>query len=164
MARPKKGTTLEQRFWKNANRAENTESCWLWQGSTTADGYGNLGTVLLSKGKMKVEKAHKVAWKLLIGPLPEAPLILDHLCRNRACVNPWHLDPVTWRENVRRGNAFAGINARKTHCINGHEFDEANTILFGNNWRRCRTCTNIFEAKRRERKRGLNHGLDTRTR
>jgi hypothetical protein len=76
-------------------------------------------------------RAHRYAYEQLVGPIPEG-LVLDHLCRNRLCINPLHLEPVTIGENIRRG-AFdrAGkITGSKTHCANGHPFDEENTRQF----------------------------------
>lgn len=86
------------------------------------------------------QMVHRLAYELCVGPIPDG-LTIDHLCRNRACVNPGHLEPVTHRENVLRSNNPAAINARKTHCKHGHEFTEENTLVSKNGRnRQCRKC------------------------
>src|SRR6266576_3456485 len=102
----------QQRFWAKVDR-RGSEECWPWQ-ANRGRGYGNVWIA----GRMY--RAHRVAYELLIGPIPEG-LTLDHLCRNRGCVNPAHLEPVTSRENTLRGEGISANNARKTHCKHGHE-------------------------------------------
>jgi hypothetical protein len=84
--------------------------CHVWQGRKNAKGYGQVGRHGL---------AHRVAYEAACGPIPDG-LVIDHLCRNRACCNPAHMEPVTPGENVRRGNCPPMVNARKTHCKSGH--------------------------------------------
>ena len=125
--------TAEERFWAKVNRQGPVE-CWLWIGAKMPNGYGSFGATAGTKGTVY---AHRYAYTLLVGPIPEG-LWIDHLCRIRLCVNPAHLEPVTPRENLMRGNGPAAINARKEHCPQGHPYDEANTEYVIS--RRCRTC------------------------
>jgi hypothetical protein len=105
--------TLEERLWPRIQKA-GPDDCWLWLGGLSKAGYGQIGQ------GTKVNYVHRITWELENGPIPEG-LTIDHLCRNRACANPRHMEPVTKGENTKRG--WIG----KTHCIHGHPFDEANT-------------------------------------
>lgn len=117
--------------------------CWTWTGSLGSHGYGQLAV----NGKPKL--AHRVAYEQLVGPVPDG-LELDHLCRNTACVNPKHLEPVTHAENIRRSDVALGIRSAATHCANGHGFTPENTVprkRNGSVHRVCRTCKS--ESRRR---------------
>lgn len=143
-------TTLIDRLWERTTRSG---ACRVWTGSTTGFGYGHIAI----DGRNRM--THRVAYELLVGPIPEG-LELDHLCRNRSCWNPSHLEPVTHAENVLRGTAPAAQNARKTHCPKGHPYDEANTIY--RKWgRRCRACHNAATSRperRRQRTKAAEGG------
>lgn len=106
--------------------------CWPFTGCLNPNGYGQF------KLGGRRPNAHRVAFQAARGEIP-AGLVLDHLCRNRACCNPAHLEPVTYSENNRRGNTVNAANAAKTHCSNGHPFDETNTERIRGR-RRCRAC------------------------
>lgn len=113
--------------------------CWLWRGTFSSSGYG-MTSVRLSKNKPQY--AHRLMFQLLVGDIGEG-LELDHLCRVPACVNPAHLEPVTHHENVMRSPvAPAAINARKTHCKNGHPFGTESKPGHG---RVCRVCKREYE-------------------
>jgi hypothetical protein len=129
---------LDERFWAKVDRGDE-DQCWEWQAGRT-NGYG-----IFWIGDRLV-RAHRFAYELLVGPIPDG-LELDHLCRNRACVNPGHLEPVTREENLRRG---IHVNREKTHCPQNHPYDEVNTYIEGGR-RHCRIC--VREAGRRYRER-----------
>jgi hypothetical protein len=89
-------------------------------------------------------------YEALVGPIPDG-LFLDHTCRNRNCVNPQHLDPVTNKENILRGEGSPAKNARKTHCKNGHPLKGENLVRGSKGERVCRTCKNAYLKKWREK-------------
>lgn len=122
----------QERFWQ---RVEKTSECWIWRGSLTRQGYGQFG---YAPGK--TGRAHKLAWEWQNGSVPEG-LVLDHLCRNRACVRPEHLEPVTPRTNALRGIGPTAINSRKRFCNQGHEFTAENTMRGSKGERICRVCS-----------------------
>ncbi len=126
--------------------AREKNGCWLWFGATS-DGYGQ------GHFKGKTRQAHRVSYELANGPIPEG-MQLDHLCRIRCCINPAHLEPVTCKENVHRGNGYAGINSRKTHCKNGHPLSGENLCVTLNGQRNCRICRKAVDRKH-DRKRRL---------
>lgn len=137
--------SFEDSFWAKVNKS--ADGCWEWKGYRTVWGYGFVGR----DGERP--PAHRVAYELVRGEIPEG-LHLDHLCRNRACVNPDHLEPVTCRENLLRGNGWSGRNARKTRCPQGHPYSDDNTIYGTKGERRCLTCRREYDRRRRPRRRG----------
>ena len=135
-------SNLERRFWtrvdKNGPLFQGTP-CWLWTGTIT-NTYGYLWII----GKRTSVPAHRIAYEILIGPIPSG-LQIDHLCRNRICVNPAHLEVVTRRENILRGIGPTAIHARSTHCPRGHEYDYIQP-RYG--FRRCRKCMNAWRRNK----------------
>jgi hypothetical protein len=140
--------SLEERFWQHV---EQTETCWIWHGVVGTRGYGQIAGMY--NGQYKLFLAHRYAYLIHVGPIP-THLTLDHLCRNKRCVNPAHLEAVSRWENVRRGDTVTGINSRKTHCIHGHPFDDDNTYVTKDGTRQCRTCAKRLEQEYKARKRG----------
>lgn len=110
------------------------DDCWEWTAGTLSKGYGSF-----MREDQTTVGAHVFAYETFVGPIPEG-MEPDHLCRNRLCVRPGHLEAVTRRENVRRGDSPAGINARRDECVNEHPFDEVNTYIRPNGNRACRIC------------------------
>lgn len=124
----------EERFWE---KVEKTETCWVWQGSLSNQGYGRF--TLVAK---KIVFAHRYAYELLVKKI-EPELTIDHLCRNRFCVNPAHLEEVTLEENIRRALPFSNHNhvqrEDRTECIYGHPYTSENTLLIYGG-RSCKIC------------------------
>jgi hypothetical protein len=132
--------------WVHQNRyIEDKDGCWNWKGSVEKDGYGKCG---LRSGSTL---AHRAFYGILVGKIPSG-LELDHLCKNRKCVNPKHLEPVTHVENISRGiYTINHRNGRKTHCKRGHPFDDKNTYVETYNgiiMRKCVTCRNTRQRER----------------
>lgn len=117
--------------------------CWTWTAYTLPGGYG----FFFADGRNVL--AHRFAYSQFVGAIPPG-LVIDHLCRNRACVNPEHLEPVSMRENLMRGNGVAARNAAKATCPKGHAFDDTNTYRDKTGRRHCRACHRSREAARRE--------------
>lgn len=107
---------------------------------------GGWGVFTLRRNECR--PAHRFAYEWLVGPIPEG-FTIDHLCRNRGCVNPRHLEPVTRGENTLRGQTIAATNKAKTHCVHGHAFTAENTYRppGSTNTRMCRAC---IEARNRQ--------------
>jgi hypothetical protein len=129
--------TLAERFWAKVKK---TSNCWLWTGSLSR-GYGRVR----DRRSGKSVPVHRIAYELLVGPIPDG-LTIDHLCRVRCCVNPTHLQPVTNRENILRGNGPAALSARRTSCRICGAFLGDDPYRPG--WRRCVPCA--VERRQRE--------------
>ena len=150
----------EQRFWEKVEGVNPTTGslrsggkdpatrCWEWKGHISNDGYG---TFYFQTSRTRM--AHRLAYELVLGPIPEG-MVLDHLCRRRSCVNPKHLQPVTNLENIDRGSIGS---VRRSHCSHGHPFDETNTIIRRDTkgrskGQRCGICLQIHRVAPRESK------------
>lgn len=113
-----------------------TGGCWEWQGYIHPSGYGSLW----SNPVKRSVKAHRFMYELLV-KADIGDKVIDHLCRNTICVNPRHLEPVTDRENVLRGEGITAQQAKQTACKNGHPFNQENTYTApGKKWRDCKKC------------------------
>lgn len=116
---------------------EPNSGCTLWLGKVDArHGYG------LVIHRRTHYRAHRFAYESYVGPI-DTGLVIDHLCRNRTCINPSHMEPVSIATNTMRGSGPSAMNAQRTTCVNGHAFDEANTRVSsrGTSTRRtCRAC------------------------
>lgn len=142
----------ESRFWEKVSVDPET-GCWVWQGALQGKYYqhenGGYGSVKWNK---RVRPAHLVAWELVRGPVPDG-LCIDHLCRNTRCVNPDHMEPVTNAENIRRG-----LIRRPTHCPQGHEYTDENTVYMSKGkghkpYRACKICRERVQQQNNERRR-----------
>jgi hypothetical protein len=133
-------TPAPERFWPKVD-VRGEDECWTWLAGKDGHGYGKF---YVDRSRRNF-KAHRFAYLLVRGELPE--LELDHLCRNPSCVNPAHLEPVTHRENMVRGNGISG-RARLKQCQRGHPFDAVNTRIKVNGTRACRTCQRIAQRIR----------------
>lgn len=126
---------------------EPNTGCWLWAGAVTPKGYAS------ARWKGRAQAVHRLVFKMTRGAIPR-PLVLDHLCRVRCCVNPAHLEVVTVRENNLRGVGLMAQNARKTSCVNGHPFTVENTRV-RNDGRECIICKRAAAKRRGHPERGV---------
>lgn len=140
------GVSILKRF--TAKYVVSGDGCWRWHGALQPTGYG-----MLWNGR-RPEQAHRVAYKLFIGEIPDGCEI-DHICRNRSCVNPSHLRAVSHRENMRVSDTPMGRNARKTSCKRGHHL-AGNNLRHINGTRQCRECMNLRARLAKFRKRTKN--------
>lgn len=139
-------TKLLDHLWARTE-VDMSTGCWIWQGRPQGSGYGQVSIA----GRLFI--VHRVGKQLLHGF--DESLTLDHLCRNRVCWNPDHLEPVTLKVNILRGTSPAAVHAVQTHCIHGHEFSTENTALFtksnGGVMRMCKSCRNKRARDRYDR-------------
>ena len=122
------------RLMARIDRSAGPDGCWPYLGHVNRLGYGQMAITYPPAAPWRNAMAHRFAFEVLVGPIPDG-LVLDHLCRNRSCCNPAHLEPVTLAENTRRGG-----NAIKTACKRGHEFSDENTYRDARGRRQCKAC------------------------
>lgn len=150
-------------FWRKVAQF-NSDDCWPWTARIEWDGYGRFGVIRGVRGSPINMRAHRVAYALVIGPIPPGAK-LDHVCHNadaacpggpscqhRRCCNPGHLEPVTSRVNVLRGRGVTAINAARTECVDGHPFSVENTYMTPNGRRMCKQCQRRREAEQYARR------------
>lgn len=151
-----KGTpqrTLQERFEARVVRGPD---CWTWAGSHNNKGY----PVIAAKneqGKWRPYLVHRIAYELLIGPIPDG-LKIDHLCCNTRCVNPGHLEPVTQQVNMLRGNHPSALAVRTGFCKRGHRYTAANTMHNTSGSRECRACRRMRDRQRLHPRGGRDKG------
>lgn len=121
-------------------RVDATGDCWEWKLGKDKDGYGKY------KRGNTTHRAHRFAWELMVGPIPDG-FVIDHLCKNTSCVNLDHLEPVTWAENLYRGESIQAHHAKRVLCQRGHDA----WIVKADGYRACRECSNERRRERRAR-------------
>lgn len=131
-------------------------SCWEWKGAINKQGYGILS--VNEPDKVRCITAQRIVYSLFWGEIPEG-LVVDHACRNRECVNPYHLRAITNRQNILIGMCWAARNLRKTHCVRGHLLDGNNLLMVRGADRSCRTCARMHKRAWENRNRGKSWPL-----
>ena len=129
--------TVASEFTRHVSAKRLEADCWLWEGDLNSGGYG------LLHRSVKPRLAHRAVYEMLVGPIPEG-LQLDHLCSNKRCVNPSHLEPVTRTVNVRR--AFA-IRQSAVQCPKGHPYSGDNLYVNPRGYKVCRKCQKVHKLK-----------------
>lgn len=128
---------------------EADNGCWEWTGCTNENGYG-----LITSKHFKERRVHRLAYIVLKGEIPNG-LVIDHLCKNRICCNPDHLEVVTRGENVRRGvggEVTGKLKKSQKFCKHGHEYTLENTRFTKEGWRECKKCNSIRHKKHYKKK------------
>jgi len=133
------------RFLRYVKQYEDIDECWMWIGYISGWGYGYF------KYRYKMWQSHRWIYTYFFGSIPEARII-HHRCHNKLCVNPYHLECLTWLEH-RQAHAGEEYNSTKTHCRKGHEFSRDNTYVYKNKYgivrRFCKACRSIYHKERK---------------
>lgn len=138
----------ESRLRLMAQVEVNADGCWIWQGVKTYDGYGRIPFKRETDGTRYRVATHRLSYMIHVGPIPEG-LVMDHLCRVPPCCNPEHLEPVTSWENTLRGTNQVAVNARMTHCGDGHPLAGENLYIKPKRGdRACLICKRIDDRNR----------------
>jgi hypothetical protein len=133
----------DERFWAKVAKSD---GCWLWTAGKDGKGYG------AAYVNLRQVRAHRLAYELVVGPIPGG-MTIDHLCRNRACVNPAHMEVVTRGENTARSNRLKAAEIRaQSHCKHGHEYTPENTYIRPDGARICRHCTADSQLRYHQRR------------
>jgi len=133
------GLSLEDRLWKRVSKSE--DGCWNWTGHVSGGGYGRI------RNGGKREQAHRVSFALAGNKIPEG-LVVDHICNNRRCVRPDHLQAITQRDNILRSDSPPARQSKQVACLNGHPLDGDNLFMRRNGKRECRVCIRARGRKR----------------
>ena len=137
-----KPTPLKVRF--DAKVSRQPDGCWLWTGYIGTHGYGMISTTKAAGRRPDV--AHRISYELYVGPIPDG-LVIDHLCRVRACVNPAHLEAVTQQTNFLRSEHQSAVSLRRNRCKHGHKLSD-NARVSASGKRDCRECVKRRNAAR----------------
>jgi|SRR5208337_3842879 len=144
---------MAKRFWSKVDKSGPVPTlraelgpCWVWLACKDQRGYGRFSLPYTNRQHRRIQYAHITAFVLSGKSLADG-LVIDHLCRNRSCVNPQHLEAVTTRTNLLRGIGGAAERAARTHCPYGHPYSSENTYVSRKNQRHCRECHRLHRRK-----------------